>query len=115
MPTKYAYCTTPGCPNTVKYGQGRCANCQRRASRQHNRRGLGYDDPRWRRTSRLYRAAHPFCETPGCSGPSAHTDHIDGLGPNGPRGHDWDNLRALCQPHHSARTAADQPGGFHAL
>jgi len=46
-------------------------------------------------------------------GRATDVDHIDGLGPNGPRGHDWSNLRALCHSHHSQRTARDQPGGWH--
>lgn len=43
---------------------------------------------------------------------ASDVDHIDGLGPLGPRGHDPDNLRSMCHPCHSKRTAADQPGGW---
>lgn len=60
-----------------------------------------------------YLLAHPICEDPvGCIEPATDVDHIDGLGPNGPRGHDWDNLRSSCHSHHSKRTARDQPGGW---
>jgi 5-methylcytosine-specific restriction protein A len=38
-------------------------------------------------------------------GRGLHVDHIDGLGPSGPRGHDPDNLQALCQPCHGRKTA----------
>jgi 5-methylcytosine-specific restriction protein A len=38
-------------------------------------------------------------------------DHIDGLGPSGPRGFDWTNLQALSKSHHSRKTAS-QDGGF---
>ncbi|MBO3674864.1 HNH endonuclease [Streptomyces sp. NEAU-YJ-81] len=39
-------------------------------------------------------------------------DHVDGLGPLGPRGHDWANLRAMTKAHHSRETAKAQPGGW---
>ena len=48
-----------------------------------------------------------------CDAPATDVDHIDGLGPQGPAGHDPANLRGYCHPHHSARTARDQPGGWH--
>lgn len=100
-------CTWPGCPNP---GPGRCPT--HRDQRPHSS-ARGYDH-RWARTRSAYLAAHPRCEHPACQQPAAHVDHLDGHGPNGPRGHDWRNLRALCQPHHSQRTARDQPGGWNA-
>ena len=57
-------------------------------------------------------AAHPFCCVQGCGELAAEVDHIDGLGPRGPRGYDPANLRAMCKSHHSQRTARDQPGGW---
>jgi hypothetical protein len=39
-------------------------------------------------------------------------DHIDGLGPLGPLGHDPTNLRSMTKGHHDKRTARDQPGGW---
>lgn len=38
--------------------------------------------------------------------------HRDGLGPDGPRGHKWDNLQALTHNHHATVTARQQPAGF---
>ncbi|OOV31062.1 HNH endonuclease [Streptomyces avermitilis] len=38
-------------------------------------------------------------------------DHIDGLGPLGPRAHDWTNLRAMTTAHHNRRTMRDQGNG----
>ena len=72
----------------------------------------GYD-ARWRQTRKDFLRAYPVCQDEmGCVAKATDVDHIDGLGPNGPRGHDWTNLRAFCHSHHSKRTAKDQPGGF---
>ncbi|WP_231332648.1 HNH endonuclease signature motif containing protein [Actinomadura graeca] len=54
--------------------------------------------------------ANPWCGR--CGELAVEVDHIDGLGPRGPRGYDPGNLRSLCKPCHSARTARDQPGGW---
>ena len=45
-----------------------------------------------------------------CGGRATDVDHIDGLGPLGPRGYDPGNCRALCHSCHSWRTARDQSG-----
>lgn len=101
-------CTWPqGCPNLVD-GGGRCD--QHKPTRASST-ARGYDE-RWKRTSAAYLATHPWCEHPACDQPSVHTDHVDGLGPRGPLGHDPQNLQALCKPHHSAKTARESPGGW---
>lgn len=110
-------CPTPGCP-TLTPG-GRCEACQARARRL--RRGAyqkGYDS-RWARTRRAYLREHPYCECdehaamPMPLRPLAtEVDHLDGLGPLGPRGHDWSNLRAMTKACHSRATARNQPGGW---
>lgn len=110
-------CTTPGCP-TLTQG-GRCDAC--RVTAQRSRRGsarAGYDT-RWQRTRRAYLMDHPLCECDECEAmpaplrpPATEVDHIDGLGPLGPRGHDWSNLRAMTKAHHSRATALAQPGGW---
>lgn len=103
-------CPTPGCPELT--AGGRCESCKRKAEQARGTsRQRGYDG-RWERTRRAYLRAHPLCQWPGCLLLAADVDHIDGLGPKGPRGHDWSNLRGLCHPHHSQRTARDQPGGW---
>lgn len=111
-------CSTPGCP---EFSQGgKCDGCRSEAeARRGSARQRGYDRA-WERTRAAYLAAHPLCECEDCqtlpvSGRPAATDvdHIDGLGPKGPRGHDPTNLRALTHAHHSRRTARDQPGGWH--
>lgn len=109
MPRRAArVCAEPGCPQlqpcTVHATSAKRADLNR-----PNSNARGYDR-RWRRKSEQYRAAHPICEEPGCGAPSKHVDHIDGLGPSGPRGFDDDNLKALCHPHHSSKTATYDRG-----
>lgn len=110
-------CAEPGCPEITTHT--RCEahrKAKRRAEdqRRPTARQRGYN-AQWERTRRAYLAAFPICQDPdGCLAPAIDVDHIDGQGPLGERGHDWANLRGLCHPHHSKRTALDQPGGWHA-
>jgi 5-methylcytosine-specific restriction protein A len=110
-------CTTPGCP--VLTMGGRCGECaaRARALRRTSQR-KGYDSA-WRRTRARFLLVHPYCECAECMllpmplKPAAtEVDHIDGLGPLGPRGHDWTNLRSMTKAHHSRETARHQPGGW---
>jgi len=125
MPTRPApFCrgNNRRCPNKAVHN-GLCQDHHDEAEREYdakrpNATQRGYD-ARWRETRRTYLAEHPWCEDEDCGrkpqwlrSPAADVDHIDGLGPSGPRGHDPDNLRALCKPCHSKRTARDQPGGW---
>lgn len=103
--------------------QGLCEDCYLERQREYDagretaaERGYGAE---WRATRAAYLEEHPTCECDDClrlpdwRRPTAtDVDHIDGLGPRGPRGHDWSNLRAMTHGHHSRRTAADQPGGW---
>jgi 5-methylcytosine-specific restriction protein A len=110
-------CSTPGCP-TLTPG-GRCEACQgaaRRSRRTHTR--AGYNQA-WLRTRKAYLQAHPYCECSECADlpmplrPTAtEVDHVDGLGPLGPRGYDWANLRSMTKAHHARETARSQPGGW---
>jgi 5-methylcytosine-specific restriction protein A len=107
---------------TLVFGGGKCPECrlESRAESDARRpsshdRGYNYE---WKQTRAAYLAEHPMCECRACSDlpiwrrPEAtDVDHIDGLGPKGPRGHDYSNLRALTHAHHSAKTARDD-GGF---
>ncbi|KAB8186984.1 HNH endonuclease [Nonomuraea phyllanthi] len=112
-------CSTPSCAELTS--GGRCAVCRREAERQRGSASQRGYDAAWQRTRAAYLKNHPRCECEDCEAlpyeqrPAAtDVDHIDGLGPNGPRGHDPSNLRALTKSHHSRRTARDQPGGWNA-
>lgn len=99
-------CTTHGCPNLQP-----CPTHHRKADdHRPNAAARGYD-ARWQAERRRYLASHPRCQWPGCTHPATDVDHEDGLGPLGPQGYDWANLRAYCHPHHSAKTAT-YDGGF---
>lgn len=110
-------CAEPGCPSLTR--STRCdehRKARRRASdaKRPSAAQRGYD-AKWRRTRGEYLRTHPICEDEaGCIQVATDVDHIDGLGPKGPRGHDDENLRALCHSHHSQRTARDQAGGWNA-
>ncbi|MFJ6659698.1 HNH endonuclease [Streptomyces sp. NPDC091377] len=110
-------CPTPGCPRLTP--QGRCEPCQRAAARQRpSPASRGYD-ARWGRTRAAYLRDHPYCECDECEALPAlvrpratEVNHRDGLGPQGPRGHDPANLQAMTKAHHSRETARHQPGGW---
>ena len=109
-------CATPGCPaltTSTRCEQHRKAKRRAEDKRRPNARERGYDS-KWQATRAFYLRHNPICQYPeGCIARATDVDHLDGQGPNGPRGHDWDNLRGLCHRHHSQRTARDQPGGWH--
>jgi 5-methylcytosine-specific restriction enzyme A len=91
-------CCAPGCP--AIQAEPYCPEHARPAWREGGRS--------WRKLSEAYRAEHPVCEDcdgdEPCERPSAIVHHLDGRGPTGPRGHDPDNLMALCRAHHAKRT-----------
>jgi 5-methylcytosine-specific restriction protein A len=108
-------CSWPaGCPNLTQ--RGLCPKHRAITKRAYDRRRPGARergyDAHWEATRSTYLAEHPVCEAEGCDALSTDVDHLDGRGPLGPAGHDPSNLRALCHPCHSARTARDQPGGW---
>jgi 5-methylcytosine-specific restriction protein A len=71
-------------------------------------RARGYDTDH-EKDRREYLAAFPICQWPeGCLEPATDLDHRDG----NPRNRDWTNYVGYCHPHHSQRTARDQPGGW---
>lgn len=64
-----------------------------------------YRSARWRRLRRLVLLDRPWCEDEsGCHQAAKHVDHIV---PIEEGGDPWDetNLRPLCHPHHSRKTA----------
>lgn len=119
MPRKaMQVCPTPGCPQLT--AGGRCEACQRKSARaRRTPTAKGYDT-RWARTRAAYLRAHPYCECDECATLPAllrpratEVDHVDGLGPLGPRGHDWSNLQALTKSHHSRKTGRETGFGSH--
>lgn len=61
--------------------------------------------------SKAYLKQHPTCvlgKEKGRVEAATCVDHIDGLGPLGPRGFDEDNFRGLCARCHNARSARDR-------
>lgn len=105
-------CSRPGCPFLTLPGESRCRDCDTAADRARGTAAERGYDARWRATRSAFIAEHPFCTEEFCARLAGHVDHIDGLGPLAPRGHDWSNLRGLCATHHNQRTARDQPGGW---
>lgn len=118
MPPKaFQVCPTPGCPTLT--AQGRCEDCKSAALRRRRPDTAKGYDARWQRTRAAFLREHPLCECeehstqPWIIRPRAtEVHHIDGLGPLGPRGFDWSNLRALTKRCHSRITALEQPAGW---
>lgn len=80
-----------------------------------------YASMQWRIFSREFLRDHPYCECPDCAllpmimRPRAQiTDHIDGLGPLGPRGFDPRNCQAMTRACHGRKTARYDGGFGHA-
>lgn len=69
-----------------------------------------YKTEAWRRLRQQYRAEHPVCETPLCSKPTSHVDHILSRKKGG-ASLDKNNLQAQCHSCHSRKTAMID-GGF---
>lgn len=111
----YRVCNVSGCPELTDKGskcdQHRKADRRQADRKRPNATERGYGN-KWRKARAEYLAAWPICEEPGCGEPATDVDHIDGLGPNGPRGYDWANFRSYCRSDHAKRTARDQPGGW---
>lgn len=117
-PRAHSVCSTPGCPVLVS-AAGRCPECKARAAAARSPIKNRGRSARWQRTSKAYLQANPLCECAECEAIAAplrpratEVDHIDGLGPLGPRGYDWTNLRAMTKAHHARETAQRQPGGW---
>lgn len=113
----YAVCPTPGCPNLVARGKCKACAAKARGKRSPTRKRQGYDRPAWRAKSRAFLAANPWCDgyPAGTHGPlstvrATVADHVDGLGPAGPRGFDTENLQPLCASCHNRKTGEEHGG-----
>ncbi|MEV8207651.1 HNH endonuclease signature motif containing protein [Streptomyces sp. NPDC079189] len=113
-----AVCPVAGCPCLTWNGE--CAECRRIHNRHRTRKRehKAYQRKPWKLTRSAYLREHPLCECEDCTliaeplRPAAQVvDHIDGLGPLGPRAHDQSNLRAMAKRCHDRRTMRDQVNG----
>ncbi len=83
---------------------------EHRLSQKRDRDNAIYDGA-WRRLRAKFLAANPVCCVPGCGFPATEADHIVSVRECLQRRLDWSNLRGMCKPHHSARTAREQGWG----
>lgn len=105
-------CARPGCPFLTEPGESRCPDCETTADRARGSAAERGYDGRWRAFRADYLLRNPFCEdSSGCARLATDLDHLDGLGPLGPRGFDPENCQGLCHSHHSAKTAREN-GSF---
>jgi 5-methylcytosine-specific restriction protein A len=99
---------SPLCPNPAGPGPYCLAHTRRKEADRGSSHARGYDAD-WHRTRARYLRDHQVCENCGAtaetSGHPLEVDHIDGLGPLGPRGHDPANLQTLCRSCHQTKTA----------
>jgi len=70
----------------------------------------GYDGE-WRKTRAEFLKFNPYCCHPNCRAMATEADHILSVRSRPDLRLVWSNLRPLCKPHHSARTARDQGFG----
>lgn len=104
---RVSVCSQPGCPALTT--DSWCVEhrpVDAYETRRLSSHARGYT-ARWRRVSRTYLYRHPVCAH--CGGAATEVDHIDGLGPHGPRGWDESNFQGLCKPCHSRKTARERP------
>jgi 5-methylcytosine-specific restriction endonuclease McrA len=101
-----------GCQYKAIAGTTLCAACRpaevaaARKVADAARRGTGERgyDAAWNELSKIYRAAHPLCEVPGCGRDTALTDHLVALAVALEWRLDALNLWALCRNHHRVKT-----------
>lgn len=116
MPERFLHgCATVGCPALTRDGP-RCDRCRRKRQRteargrRERRTGRNPYDRRWRKVRALHLAIEPLCRSHRERGfivAANEVDHIDG----DPFNNHETNLRSLCKPCHSRRTARDQGFG----
>lgn len=92
-------------PGTVR---GKCPGHAAEADAARNvdrARSLAvYRSGRWKKLRRVVLRDRPWCEWPGCHEAAKHVDHVIAIEDGGDPW-DEDNLRPLCHPHHSRKTA----------
>lgn len=107
-------CAHPTCPELVRPPASRCPDHERDRDRARGTATERGYDHRWREEARRYKDKRraegtDYCDHCGRGEDELdrplEVDHIDGLGPNGPRGYDPTNYQLLCRPDHQAKTA----------
>jgi 5-methylcytosine-specific restriction endonuclease McrA len=119
------YCAFGGCKRLVNLDERYCSRHKR--EEQHVSKTSMYaneihSSSRWRKTSRLYREAHPVCEAclkaskradkradkrAGMINLATSVDHIVPLFLGG-EPYDWDNLQSLCDYHHAMKSQRER-------
>ena len=99
-------CTTPGCPALTS--GGRCGMHRQQADRNYRRSRPDdsfYHGAAWRRLRRTFLDANPLCIN--CGGEANTVDHIVPLRERPDMALEPTNLRPMCAPCHSRRSAKD--------
>lgn len=110
-------CTgSPTCPNPAGPG-GKCPDHARAADADRNRRRTTslevYRSARWRRLRKRILLERTYCEE-GCGRVAKHVDHEIRVELRPDLAWSEANLRALCHPCHSSKTARETGfGGRH--
>ncbi|MDO7806500.1 HNH endonuclease signature motif containing protein [Lactiplantibacillus pentosus] len=119
------YCSHSGCKRLIDLNKRYCDKHKPKDS--HVSKTSDYANEihasnRWRKTSRLYREAHPICEAcikaseradkgldkrAGMINLASSVDHIKPLFAGG-EPYDWDNLQSLCDYHHALKSQAER-------
>ena len=119
------YCSHSGCKRLIDFNKRYCD--KHKLKQQHTNSTSDYanmihSSSRWRRTSRLYREAHPICEQclkaskegdqsrekrAGMINLATSVDHIKPLFAGGSP-YDWSNLQSLCDYHHSLKSQRER-------
>ena len=106
MPTLARACSHPGCPDPARRGAHTCAPHTDRghepAAPRASAAARGYG-PKWRRIRAQFLRKHPLCVE--CGRPATEVDHVTPLALGGT--HEWANLKPLCKPDHSRKTARE--------
>jgi 5-methylcytosine-specific restriction protein A len=102
------HCRTPGCPNLVPHGTGKCATHRSEQQRQRKARETwrDYDNPAWLANRAMVLQREPRCRF--CQEPATVVDHIKPLKEGGT--HDISNLRPLCKSCHDRHTHSQTLG-----
>lgn len=96
-------CPAPGCRRLAPRGQ-RCEQHQAAMDQAREVAQGFYHTPAWRRLRAAHLRAFPTCVA--CGGPARVVDHVVSRSQAPDRALDPSNLRSMCNPCHSSRTAS---------